>query len=364
MRAAFGDRPAMRHKDLGIWQTLDLGAAARRGPRLCGRPASPRPEARRHHGDRRRQPAEALWSVMAAQALGAVPVPVYADAVADELAYVLAHAEVRFAAVEDQEQVDKILSVSDRLPKLETMVYDETRGLRDYDHSQAACDRRRHRRRPQGAGGGRRRSRAWLDARDRGRQGLRHLDHPLHLRHHRPIQGRGAVGRALHRRRLRHRRLRQADREATRRWPICRSPGSATIISTTRRGWSRASAWPARRAATPRWPDLREIGPTFFFAPPRTFEQMLTRVMIRMEDAGFLKRRMFHYFIGVARRYGEKILNRQPVPLHGRLLYCARQHPGLRAAEERARALAACASPTPRARRSAPTCSRSTARSA
>ena len=67
--------------------------------------------------------------------------------------------------------------------------------------------------------------------------------------------------------------------------------------------------------------DLREIGPTFFFAPPRTFEQMLTRVMIRMEDAGFLKRRLFHYFIGVARRYGEKILNKQPVPLHGRLLY-------------------------------------------
>ena len=74
-------------------------------------------------------------SVMAAQALGVVPVPVYADAVADELSYVLAHAEVRFAAVEDQEQVDKILSVSDRLPKLETMVYDERRGLRDYDHT-------------------------------------------------------------------------------------------------------------------------------------------------------------------------------------------------------------------------------------
>jgi long-chain acyl-CoA synthetase len=67
--------------------------------------------------------------------------------------------------------------------------------------------------------------------------------------------------------------------------------------------------------------DLREIGPTFFFAPPRTFEQMLTRVMIRMEDAGFLKTRLFHYFIGVARRYGEAILNKQPVPVHGRLLY-------------------------------------------
>ena len=67
--------------------------------------------------------------------------------------------------------------------------------------------------------------------------------------------------------------------------------------------------------------DLREIGPTFYFAPPRTLELLLTRVMIRMEDAGFLKRKLFHYFIGVARKYGERILNGQPVPLIGRLLY-------------------------------------------
>ena len=67
--------------------------------------------------------------------------------------------------------------------------------------------------------------------------------------------------------------------------------------------------------------DLREIGPTFYFAPPRTLELLLTRVMIRMEDAGFIKRKLFHYFIDVARRYGERILNGQPVPLTGRLLY-------------------------------------------
>ena len=110
----------MRHKDLGIWQTwtwaqlLDEVRAyavglhrlgVRRGDTIAIVGAN-RP---RLYG-----------SVMAAQALGAVPVPVYADAVANELAYVLAHAEVRFAAVEDQEQVDKILSVSERLPKLET----------------------------------------------------------------------------------------------------------------------------------------------------------------------------------------------------------------------------------------------------
>jgi long-chain acyl-CoA synthetase len=48
---------------------------------------------------------------------------------------------------------------------------------------------------------------------------------------------------------------------------------------------------------------------------------MLTRVMIRMEDAAAIKRRMFNYFLGIARRYGESILTGKPAPLSGRLLY-------------------------------------------
>ena len=67
--------------------------------------------------------------------------------------------------------------------------------------------------------------------------------------------------------------------------------------------------------------DRHEIGPTFYFAPPRGFETMLTRMMIRMEDAAPIKRRMFNYFLGIARRYGESILTGNPVPLSGRLLY-------------------------------------------
>jgi long-chain acyl-CoA synthetase len=67
--------------------------------------------------------------------------------------------------------------------------------------------------------------------------------------------------------------------------------------------------------------DLREIGPSFYFAPPRTLEGLLTRVMIRMEDASAFKRKIFHYFIGVARQYGERILNGEKVPLTGRILY-------------------------------------------
>ena len=131
----FADRPALRHKDLGIWQTwtwarlLDEVRAYAVGLHRLG---LKRGDTMAIVGANR---PRLYASVMAAQALGIVLVPVYADAVADELSYVLAHAEVRFAAVEDQEQVDKILSVSDRLPKLETMVYDEKRGLRDYDHT-------------------------------------------------------------------------------------------------------------------------------------------------------------------------------------------------------------------------------------
>ena len=67
--------------------------------------------------------------------------------------------------------------------------------------------------------------------------------------------------------------------------------------------------------------DLREIGPTFYFAPPRVFEGMLTRLMIRMEDASRLKRLMFHHFLGVARQWGEKILNGQQVPATARVHY-------------------------------------------
>ena len=131
----FGARPAMRHKDLGIWQTwtwaevLDIVRAYAVGLHRLG---LKRGETIAIVGANR---PRLYWSVMAAQMLGAIPVPVYADAVADELAYVLAHADVRFAAVEDQEQVDKILSVLERVPKLELMLYDEKRGLRDYDHS-------------------------------------------------------------------------------------------------------------------------------------------------------------------------------------------------------------------------------------
>src|SRR4029077_8417676 len=67
--------------------------------------------------------------------------------------------------------------------------------------------------------------------------------------------------------------------------------------------------------------DLREIGPTYYFAPPAIFERVLTQVLIRMEDASAIKRGLFHYFMKVARRCGAQILDGRPVPVLDRVQY-------------------------------------------
>src|SRR5688572_911055 len=128
-----GGRPAMRQKDLGIWQTfswsrvLDEVRAFAIGLSALG---IARGDKIAIIGQNR---PRLYWAIAAAQSLGAVPVPLYADSVAEEMAYVLEHAEIVAAIVEDQEQVDKLLSIADRLPGLTTIVYDEKRGMRDYD---------------------------------------------------------------------------------------------------------------------------------------------------------------------------------------------------------------------------------------
>jgi long-chain acyl-CoA synthetase len=314
----YGARPAMRHKDLGIWQTwtwsqvLDVIRAYAVGLHRLG---VKRGETIAIVGGNR---PKLYWSVMAAQMLGAIPVPVYADAVADELAYVLAHADVRFAAVEDQEQVDKILSVLKRLPKLELMFYDEKRGLRDYDHS---------------------RLRSMDNVIEEGRKALADTAVVTWL------NGEIAAG--------------KGSDPSIILYTSGTTGTSKGVVLTNERSIHAAAdtvafdkltendvalaylplAWVGDHylnyaqgmvsgfcTACPESPDtamadLREIGPSFYFAPPRTLELLLTRVTIRMEDAGVIKRKLFHYFIGVARRYGERILNGDPVPLMGRLLY-------------------------------------------
>jgi long-chain acyl-CoA synthetase len=315
----YGARPAMRHKDLGIWQTwtwsqvLDIVRAYAVGLHRLGV----------KHGETvaivgGNRP-KLYWSVMATQMLGAIPVPVYADAVADELAYVLAHADVRFAAVEDQEQVDKIISVKERLPKLQELFYDERRGLRDYDHSHLhpmddiIADGRKALAEDASLS-------AWLDNEIASGKGT----DPSIILYTSGTTG-ASKGVLLTRER--------SIKAATDTVAFDKLTADDVALAYLPLAWvgdhylnyaqglvsGFCTACPENSDTAMQ--DLREIGPTFYFAPPRTLEMLLTRVMIRMEDAGVFKRKLFHYFVGVARKYGERILNGEHVPLTGRLLY-------------------------------------------
>ena len=129
------DQPAMREKDYGIWQSWSWADIAAEVEALaCGLSSLgfKRGDKLAIIGDNR---PRLYWAIAAAQALGGVPVPVYQDSIAEEMAFVLSHAEVRFAIVEDQEQVDKLVLVKERCPGLETVIFCDPRGLRHYQEA-------------------------------------------------------------------------------------------------------------------------------------------------------------------------------------------------------------------------------------
>ncbi len=315
----FRGRPAFRHKDLGIWQTwtwdqvyAEVRAFAAGLHRLGLAPG----DAVAIVGSNR---PRLYWSITAAQMLRAIPVPVYADAIADELAYVLAHADVKFAAVQDQEQIDKILSVADRLPRLARILYDEPRGLRDYDHARLSpidgvvADGHAALAADPALG-------RWLDGEIAAGQGadisiILYTSGTTGASKGVVLSARGCIAAASDT--VAFDKLTARD-EALAYLPLAWvGDHYLNYAQGMVAGFCMACPESGETVAD----DLREIGPTFYFAPPRVFEQMLTSVMIRMEDAGSIKRHLFHYFIGVARRHGEAILTGKPAPVIGRLLY-------------------------------------------
>jgi long-chain acyl-CoA synthetase len=317
--ARFGTRPAFRHKDLGIWQTwswAEVAAIVRAYAAGLYRLGVQPGDKIAIVGSNR---PKLYWTMMAAQALRGIPVPVYSDVVADELSFVLAHSEAQFVAAQDQEQVDKVLSVSDRVPHLHKIIYDETRGLDDYDHSRLIAihdviEDGRAALADDAALGGQ------IDEFVRQGDGsdiaiILYTSGTTGASKGVMLSTRGCIDAATDTTSF----DKLTDHDVVFAYLPLAWVGDHYLNYVQGLVAGFCMACPENGETIEQ--DRREIGPTFYFAPPRAFEAMLTRVMIRMEDAAPIKRRMFNYFLGIARRYGDSILSGKRVPLSGRLLY-------------------------------------------
>ena len=313
----FANLTAMRHKDKGIWQSWTW-AQAYEEVRVFSIGLS---ELGLKPGDKiaivgQNRPW-LYWTFCAAQALGAIPVPVYADSVADEMVYVLEHAEVSMALCQDQEQVDKVLSIGEQLPKLKKIIYDETKGLRDYDHTNlhSIIDVKKLGEAVLEQDGGK----AWSKKLAAGKG-----DDLAVMLYTSGTTGKpkGVM--------LSFDNLVISARNAN---EFDHLGSDEEILAYLPLAWvgdhvfSYAQTYLSGYCVCcPESPDTveenrREIAPTYFFAPPRVFEVLLTSIIVQMEDAGKIKKKMFDYFMAHAGKVGEPILNGEKVGFMDRLIY-------------------------------------------
>ena len=308
------DRPAYREKEYGIWQTYVWVHVAGEVRRLAAGLADlgfGRSDRLVVVGDNR---PRLYWAMCAAQSLGGVPVPVYQDSVAEELAYVVEHAGARFAIAENQEQVDKLLEIKKKVPTLEVVIYEDPRGLRHYQGLLSYGEVQERGDRLLAA-----RPELVSDEVAKGRGS----DEAIML-YTSGTTGRpkGAV--------LTYDNLVWAARagaefdglkEGDELLSYLPMAWVGDHIFSYAQGYVVGLVVNCPESASTVMTDLREIGPTYYFAPPRVLENLITQVMIRMEDAGYLKRRLFQFFMALARRVGPARLDGRPVSVADRVLY-------------------------------------------
>lgn len=307
---------AYREKDLGIWQAWNWAQVAQEVRSIaCGLAAIgfQRGMNLAIIGDNR---PRLYWSMVAAQCLGGVPVPLYQDSPAVDLDFVLQNAEISFAMAEDQEQVDKLLSIRENYPALTNIAFDNERGMRHYAQTGVVSINQ-----------------------------LQELGRAYDKQHPNFFSEQVALGQATDTALILY-----TSGTTGKPKGVCQTHESLLaaasggisfdqltehedILSYLPMAWVGDSLFSFAQAMlagfTINCPesgetvltDLREIGPTYYFAPPRVFENMLTNVMIRMEDASWLKRKLFHHYIDLARRVGSDILDKKSVSAIDRLRY-------------------------------------------
>ena len=312
----FAEKAAYREKEFGIWQTWSWSETEKEIENLALGLINMGVNRGDHIAIIGRNRPYLYWSMVAAQMAGAVPVPLYQDAVADEMAYVLGHCGARFVIASDQEQVDKVIEIQDELHQFEHMIYLDARGMRKYDHShlheyshvQEQGYAARDELRPEME-----RRVAELD-----------YDSKCVMLYTSGTTGKpkGVV--------LSNRNIIEAARSSA-EFDKLRAGDEVLaylpmawvgdfIFSIGQAYWTGFCVNCPESAET-LTTDLREIGPSYYFAPPRVFESLLTQVMIRMEDAGRFKRSMFHYFMSHAKKVGPSILDGKSVSMMDRLKY-------------------------------------------
>lgn len=307
---------AMREKEYGIWQSLTWSDLAVMVEHIaCGLH-----QAGLQRGDHMvvvgANRPRLYATMLAAQSLGAIPVPLYQDAAAAECVFPLNNAEVRFAFAEDQEQVDKLLEIQPQCSLLTHIYFDDPRGLRSYDEpGLASLDEL--------LAAGKVFASAHPDFFKESVKGVKPSDvgamfftsgttgNPKGVVHtHDSLLNRARAGAEF-------------DHLTNQEEVLAYMP-----VAWIGQNIFSYAQWLAcgyvvncpESAATVTI-DLKEIGPSYYFAPPRVFEGLLTSVMIRMEDASAFKRRMFKFFMSVAQRVGPSKMSGQSLGFWDRLLY-------------------------------------------
>jgi len=313
-----GDRPAIREKNRGIWRTLTWRELADQVMVLAG--ALSTQGVRRGSyvglvGDNRPR----LYAAMcAAQWLGAIAVPLYQDAAADEMVASLQRAEVTHVFAENQEQVDKLLEILPRCPTIRCIVYDEDRGMRHYRQPQlVSYDTLLQQGRESAAS-----QREFLQA--EAARGTGQDVAFLFFTSGTTGPAKGVV--------LTHASLIDRARVAAAAEGLKDSDVAMAYLPP---GWIGQALFSyvqpmvvgycvcCPESSETMLADMREMGPTYFLAPPRVLEALLTQVAMRVEDAGGFNQALYRRCMALARRVGARILSGEPLPLGDRLAYWA-----------------------------------------